>query len=293
MPRITESLTTVSIGIYFYKYQKGRPMKPEEIAVLRILYKHNGPLKYSALIEGFPDESRSCIVDAVSRLQVLSYLNMIDCSSVLYVGINRHMKRDVMRLLEYDSEKYIMRRVFDHEIRSWYHRDHTRLSSPNPNVNSSSEHWLRIPKRSVKIGTSVMVFSFVILGTITLLGSQSTDKNGVYSGNEGDASLFVTGSSSLATEMQNGETLPIEHNYDSNLNQAYSNSQPAIYEGIFTKLKSGPSSHHEPPLYYHYLISDKKGLLLLEQIGSLANSSDSNSSIFANSDAEIKEISST
>jgi hypothetical protein len=278
-------------------------MKSEEIAVLRILYKHKGPLKYSALIEGFPDESRSRIINAVSRLQLLSYLNMTDCSSVLYVAINRQMRRSVMSLLEYDSKRYDISRAMEHEIRSSNHRDHTLLGSPNPSVKSFSEPdlikldnkdlWLRIPKRPFKISTSVLVFSFVILGTITVLSSQSTNSNGIYSGNEEDTPFPVASSSSLATEIQNGKTVPIEHNYDSQQNQAYSNKQPAIYEGIFTKLRSGSSSLEEPPLYYHYLISEKKGLLLLEQIDPLTIASDSNSSIIANSEAHIKEISST
>ena len=81
-------------------------MKSEEIAVLRILYKHNGPLNLSALVEGFPDQSKSLIVDAVSRLQLLSYLSVTECSSVLYVAINRQMRRIVLNLLQNDSERY-------------------------------------------------------------------------------------------------------------------------------------------------------------------------------------------
>ena len=91
-------------------------MKSEEIAVLRILYKHNSPLNLSALVEGFPDQSKSLIIDAVSSLQLHSYLSVTECSSVLYVAINRQMRRTVLHLLRNDSERYNTNKIWENEI---------------------------------------------------------------------------------------------------------------------------------------------------------------------------------
>ncbi|MGH9975815.1 MAG: hypothetical protein ACRD8Z_08280, partial [Nitrososphaeraceae archaeon] len=80
-------------------------MKSEEIAVLRILYKHKGLLKLSKLIDGFPDESRSRVVEAVTSLQLQSFLSITDCSSVLHISINRQARTTVFELLEGDCEQ--------------------------------------------------------------------------------------------------------------------------------------------------------------------------------------------
>jgi hypothetical protein len=99
-------------------------------------------------------------------------------------------------------------------------------------------------------------------------------------------------SSSLETETQEGKTIPVEHIYDSQHNRAYS-GEPAVYEGIFIKLGSEPTPHDDPPLYYHYIISEKKDLLLLEQIRPGFGIGDSNSSLSTISDKHGKEISTT
>ena len=273
-------------------------MKSEEIAVLRILYKHKGLIKLSALIDGFPDESRSRIVDAVASLQLLSFINMSDCSSVLYVSINRQARRTVIELLESDSERFNANRILENHTSQNhpFQLKHAGTNSDNayedlktPNCNFV---WPRLSHRVPKFGT-ILVCSFLVLGTIAILNSQSTTSSSTYIGydDEDSPSMFAS-SSSLGTETQNEKTVPIEHMYNSQHNRAYS-GEPAIYEGIFTKLGSQPTSYDDPPLYYHYIISEKKELLLLEQIRPGFGAGQSNSSLSAMSDEQGKEISTT
>lgn len=246
-------------------------MKSEEIAVLRILYKHYGPIKLSTLIEGFPDKSKSLIFDAVASLQLLSYLNMTECSSVLYVAINRQRRRNVYNLLENVFEQYsaIKREENEKLIRDTFQAKHERRSDcsykPVAETQGNKELWLRIPKRAIKLSASMLVFSFVILGTISALNSQSTSNSGTYTSRDESTSSMFASSSPLATEIQKGKTTPVEHLYDPQQNKAYS-SEPAIYEGIFTKVVSESSLNEDLPLYYHYVISEKHGLLLLEPV---------------------------
>jgi hypothetical protein len=155
-------------------------MNPEEIAVLRILYKHYHPINLSTLIEGFPDDSKSLIFDAVSRLQLLSYLNMTECSSVLYVAINRQMRRDVFNLLEDASEQYNANKRKENEIllKPPIQAKHVKPLSEcsyksDMDIQGNRELLLRIPKRAIKLTASMLVFSFFILGTISARHSRS------------------------------------------------------------------------------------------------------------------------
>lgn len=272
-------------------------MKSEEIAVLRILYKHYGPIKLSNLIEGFPDKSKSLIFDAVSRLQLLSYLNMIECSSVLYVALNRQMRRNVYNLLENAFEQYSAikreenKKLISHHIQAKHETRSECSYKPDAETHGNKELWLRIPKRAIKFSASMLVFSFVILGTISALNSQSTSNSGTYTGRDESTSFMFASSSPFATEIQKGKIIPVEHLYDSQQNKAYS-SKPAIYEGIFTKVVS-ESSSNDLPVYYHYIISEKYGLLLLEPVIPVVVTSDLNSSLPTMSDTHGRQVSST
>jgi hypothetical protein len=274
-------------------------MKSEEIAVLRILYKHKNLIKLSALIDGFPDESRSRIIDAVANLQLQSFLNMTDISTVLYVSINRQARRTVLELLKGDSERpSTANRILKNpnHLNHKFQLKHSRTDF-DTFCNSDSKTlvkdlWSRLPKRAIKFSTA-LVGTFVVLGTFAILNSQSTTTSSMYGGYGDDVSeLRFASSLSLETETQEGKTVPVEHIYDSQHNLAYSGQQ-AVYEGIFTKVGSQPASYDDPPLYYHYIISEKKDLLLLEQISPGFGIGDSNSSLSAISDKHGKEISTT
>lgn len=278
-------------------------MKSEEIAVLRILYKHNGPFKLSALVEGFPDQSKPLIVDAISSLQLLSYLSMTECSSVLYVAINRRMKRTVLNLLQNDSERYNTNNIGENEIQLSHpigvgHSNLNNEPSNEPDLKKidNKDLWLRLPERVLKLSTTVLVFSFVIFGTITALNSQSTASSSMYTGTDEATPFMLASSSSLVTEMQKGRTVPVDHVYNSGLNEEAHPSEPAIYEGIFTRVVSEPASSHDiTPVYYHYMISEKQGLLLLEQISPVEppTGGSNSSSLSAMLDNHGKEFSST
>jgi hypothetical protein len=275
-------------------------MKSEEIAVLRILYKHKGLLKLSKLIDGFPDESRSRVIEAVTSLQLQSFLSITDCSSVLHISMNRQARRAVLELLEGDTARTSSAtRVLKNHI----HLNHRfQLKHPSTDFDTSYKSdlkalnvknlWSRSPQRALKLST-VLVCSFVILGTFAILNSQSTTTSSTYGGYGDKASEFMFASSlSPETEMQEGKTIPVEHIYDSQHNWAYSD-EPVVYEGVFTKLESQLTSYDDPPLYYHYIISEKKDLLLLEQIRPGSGIGDSNSSLSIISDKHGKEISTT
>lgn len=275
-------------------------MKSEEIAVLRILYKHNGLLKLSKLIDGFPDESRSRVIEAVTNLQLQSFLSITDCSSGLHISINRQARRTVLELLEGDSERSSSTtRVLKNHIHL-NHQFQLKHSSTGLDTSCKSDLktlnvknlWSRLPQRAHKL-TTVLVCSFVILGTFAILNSQSTTTSSTFGGSGDEASGFMFASSpSLETEMQEGKTIPVEHIFNSQYNRGFS-GEPVVYEGIFTKQGSQPTAYDDPPLYYHYIISEKNDLVLFEQIRPRSSIGDSNSSLSAISDKHGKEISTT
>ena len=274
-------------------------MKSEEMAVLRILYKHRFPLKLPVLIEGFPDELRGRIIDAISYLQLLSYLSITDCSSVLYVSINRQAKRTVLDLLESDAKRFNTTSILENRLHL-----NNALKSEHSNTNSDPSYKAdlkvptdrglrpRLPQLALKLGT-ILVFSFVVVGTFTFLSSQSTtSSSSTYDGFDENSPTMLASSSFVVAEIQKARTIPIEHVHNSEHYLSYTD-EPAVYEGIFTKLGSQPKSSDVPPVYYHYVISEMKGLLLLEQISPGFAGGDSNSSLTAMSGERGKEFSTT
>lgn len=280
-------------------------MITEEIAILRILYKHYDPIKLSTLIEGFPDHSRSFIVDAISRLQLQSYLVLIDTPSDLYVSITRQKRRIVLDLLESDSRQHNFDRLLENEmLKSPSVRAMERDSgggsggddddSPRDS-NTNNDLLLRLPKRAVKIGISLLVFSFVVTGSVSVLDSQVTGGgNAITGSNENTLPSILF--SSLPTSNENehrAKTTPIGQVYESGqANEAYSD-EPSIYKGIFTKFGSKSSSGSVIPMSYYYIFSEKHGLVYLEPLVPLSSISESNSSLSSIIDNQGKKVSST
>lgn len=279
-------------------------MIPEEIAILRILYKHYDPIKLSTLIEGFPDHSRSFIVDAISRLQLQSYLVLIDTPSDLYVSITRQKRRIVLDLLESDSRQHNFDRLIENEmlkstsVRAMERDDNDDDDEDSPrNSNTNNEDLLlRLPKRAVKIGLSLLVFSFVVTGSVSILNSQiiGGGGNAITGGDENSLPSILF--SSLPTINENehrAKTTPIGQVYESGqTNEAYSD-EPSIYNGIFTKFGSKSSSGSVPPMSYYYIFSEKHGLVYLEPLVLVSAISESNSSISSIIDNQGKQVSST
>jgi len=208
------------------------------------------------------------------------------------------MRRHVYNLLENAFEQYsaIKReeneKLISHPIQAKHETRSECSYKPDAETHGNKGLWLRIPKRAIKFSASMLVFSFVILGTISALNSQSTSNSGAYTGRDESTSFMFASSSPFATEIQKGQTIPVELLYDSQQNKAYS-SKPAIYEGIFTKVVSESSSNDDLPVYYHYIISEKYGLLLLEPVIAVVVTSDLNSSLPTISDTHGKQVSST
>jgi hypothetical protein len=263
-------------------------MKPEETAVLRILYKHMTPLKLSALVGGFPDDSTFQIVDAIATLQKRSIVCLTECSSVLYVTINRQMRRCVLELLEADSEHHKIRKVTENKIRlnpvtgQGSSRGIELSSKSNLRSLENREVWLRIPKRAVKLSASILICSFLILGTITALNSQSTTTSITSSGDDDYVPIAFTDSPSLLTKLQNGRSIPVEH----------VSSSVTIYEGIITKPASG-LAYDGPSVYYHYIFSEPNFLILEPFRPMVIEGGNINSSLSTMSASGAKEISST
>jgi hypothetical protein len=246
------------------------------------------PLKLSALVGGFPDDSTSQIVDAIATLQKRSIVCLTECSSVLYVSINREMRRCVLELLEDDSERYKIRKVTENEIRLNPSTGQGSSLGIEPSSKSNlrslenREVWLRIPKRAVKLSASILICSFLILGTITALNSQSTTTSITSTGDDDYMPIVFTDTPSLVTKLQNGRIIPVEH----------ISSSDTIYEGIITKSASG-LAYDGPSVYYHYIFSEPN-FQILGPIDAMVNDRGSlNSSQSTVSDSHAKEFSLT
>jgi hypothetical protein len=246
------------------------------------------PLKLSALVGGFPDDSTSQIVDAIATLQKRSIVCLTECSSVLYVSINREMRRCVLELLEDDSERYKIRKVTENEIRLNPSTGQGSSLGIEPSSKSNlrslenREVWLRIPKRAVKLSASILICSFLILGTITALNSQSTTTSITSTGDDDYMPIVFTDTPSLVTKLQNGRIIPVEH----------ISSSDTIYEGIITKSASG-LAYDGPSVYYHYIFSEPN-FQILGPLDAMVNDRGSlNSSQSTVSDSHAKEFSLT
>ena len=276
-------------------------MITEEIAILRILYKHYDPIKLSTLIEGFPDHSRSFIVDAISRLQLQSYLVLIDTPSDLYVSITRQKRRIVLDLLESDSRQHNFDRLLENEmlkspsVRAMERDSGRGGDSPGDSSTNNEDLLLRLPKRAVRIGISLLIFSFVVTGSVSVLNSQITGGGNAITGNNENTLPSIL-FSSLPTSNENehrAKTTLIGQVYESGqTNEAYSD-EPSIYKGIFTKFGSESSSGSVTPISYYYIFSENHGLVYLEPLVSVSAISESNSSLSSIIDNQGKQVSST
>lgn len=179
-------------------------MNSEEIAVLRVLYKHKRPLELSALIRGFPDASHSSLLEAVSVLQSLSIISLTDCSSTLYVSVNREMRSRVLELLDNDAEKYNAIKTLEREthLKTMRGQCDTYKSHFGPEAKGEdrdkdrAKDLIILPKRALKKSAVVVLISFFFLGTVAALNSQTIDSNMDASNNI--PVIFTSNPSSLA-----------------------------------------------------------------------------------------------
>jgi hypothetical protein len=73
-----------------------------EVAVLRVLIKRQQPLKLSALVSGFPDDSEDNVLSAVSNLRLQGYLVLNDYQPNGYVSVNNARRKEILQIVDLD-----------------------------------------------------------------------------------------------------------------------------------------------------------------------------------------------
>jgi hypothetical protein len=73
-----------------------------EVAVLRVLIKRQQPLKLSALVSGFPDDSEDNVLSAVSNLMLQGYLVLNDYQPNGYVSVNNARRKEILQIVDLD-----------------------------------------------------------------------------------------------------------------------------------------------------------------------------------------------
>jgi hypothetical protein len=74
-------------------------MNSEELAILRILFKHRTAMKVSILLDGFPDRSEQAVNEAILRLYGAGFILFTNSPSCWSVGINSDKRRIVFDIL--------------------------------------------------------------------------------------------------------------------------------------------------------------------------------------------------
>jgi hypothetical protein len=74
-------------------------MNSEELAVLRILFKHRTAMKVSILLDGFPDRSVKAVNEALLSLYVAGFILFTNFPTCWSVGINSDKRRIVFDIL--------------------------------------------------------------------------------------------------------------------------------------------------------------------------------------------------
>ncbi|HET6730627.1 MAG TPA: hypothetical protein VFH04_03430, partial [Nitrososphaeraceae archaeon] len=74
-------------------------MNSEELAVLRILFKHRTAMKVSILLDGFPDKSVKAVNEALLSLYVAGFILFTNFPTCWSVGINSDKRRIVFDIL--------------------------------------------------------------------------------------------------------------------------------------------------------------------------------------------------
>ena len=81
-------------------------MNTFEVAVLRVLIKRQQPLKLSALVNGFPDDSEDSVLSAVSTLKLQGYLVLDDYQPNGYVSINKARRKEILQIVDSDIHSH-------------------------------------------------------------------------------------------------------------------------------------------------------------------------------------------
>jgi hypothetical protein len=71
-----------------------------EVAILRVLIKRQQPMKLSALVSGFPDDSEDSVFSAISSLKLHGYILLTDYQPDGYVSISRESRKEILRIID-------------------------------------------------------------------------------------------------------------------------------------------------------------------------------------------------
>lgn len=74
--------------------------------MLRVLIKRQQPLKLSALVDGFPDDSEDSVLSAVSTLKLQGYLVLDDYQPNGYVSINKVRRKEILQTVDSDIHSH-------------------------------------------------------------------------------------------------------------------------------------------------------------------------------------------
>ena len=81
-------------------------MNTFEVAVLRILIKRQQPMKLSALVNGFPDDSEDNVLSAVSSLKLQGYLVLDDYQPNGYLLLNKARRKEILQIVDSDIHSH-------------------------------------------------------------------------------------------------------------------------------------------------------------------------------------------
>ena len=139
------------------------PVNTFEVAVLRVLVKRQQPLKLSALVNGFPDDSEDNVLSAVSSLKLQGYLVLDDYQPNGYVSINKARRKEILQIV--DSG------IHAHGFESPLHvKEKDDGSSSLSTPAKKSPHQVTARHRTIPGIRTIAFSSLLIVGLVSAIG---------------------------------------------------------------------------------------------------------------------------
>jgi hypothetical protein len=132
-----------------------------EVAVLRVLVKRQQPLRLSALVNGFPDDSEDNVLSAVSSLKLQGYLMLDDYQPNGYVSINKTRRKEILQIVDSGIDPH----GFESRLRV-KEKDNDSLSTPTKN----SPRQVAATRRIVPGIRTIAFSSLLIVGLVSAIG---------------------------------------------------------------------------------------------------------------------------
>ncbi len=138
-------------------------MNTFEVAVLRVLVKRQQPLKLSALVNGFPDDSEDNVLSAVSSLKLQGYLVLDDYQPNGYVSINKARRKEILQIVDSGIHPNGFESPLDVKEKD---DDSSSLSTPA----KKSPHQVTARHRTVPGIRTIAFSSLLIVGLVSAIG---------------------------------------------------------------------------------------------------------------------------